>query len=54
MGTKLAIIKRLQEIQVLIIKADSAELNKLGVELAEIEKKLLNYTNHCGEIVERK
>ena len=54
MGIKLAIIKRLREIQVLIIKADSAELNKLGAELAEIEKKLLNYTSHCGQIVERK
>lgn len=37
------IIKRLHEIQMRIIKANEAELNKIGVELLEIEKKLMLY-----------
>ena len=41
MKTKL--IKRLHEIMLEIIKADDAELTKIAIELAEIEKKLLAY-----------
>lgn len=37
------IIKRLHQIQMQILKADEAELNKIGVELLEIEKKLMLY-----------
>jgi len=35
------IIKRLNEIIFEILKADEVELNKIGTELLEIEKKLL-------------
>ena len=38
------IIKRLHQIQMQILKVDDAELNKIGVELLEIEKKLMLYT----------
>lgn len=41
---KKQIIKRLHEIQMQIVKANEAELNKIGVELLEIEKKLMLYT----------
>jgi hypothetical protein len=41
---KRRIIKRLHQIQMQILKADEAELNKIGVELLEIEKKLMLYT----------
>ena len=41
---KKRIIKRLHQIQMQILKADDAELNKIGVELLEIEKKLMLYT----------
>ena len=37
------IIKRLQAIMIEIVKADDVELTKIGVELAEIEKKILTY-----------
>ena len=40
---KKRIIKRLHQIQMQILKADEAELNKIGVELLEIEKKLMLY-----------
>jgi hypothetical protein len=40
---KKRIIKRLHQIQMQILKADEAELNKIGVELIEIEKKLMLY-----------
>ena len=40
---KRKIIQRLHEIQMLIVKANDAELNKIGVELLEIEKKLMVY-----------
>lgn len=40
---KRKIIKRLHQIQMQILKADEAELNKIGVELLEIEKKLMLY-----------
>ena len=41
---KKKIIQRLHEIQMQILKADEPELNKIGVELLEIEKKLMTYT----------
>ena len=41
---KQKLIKRLQELQMLIITANDVELNKIGVELAEIEKKLITWT----------
>ena len=41
---KKKIINRLHEILVEIIKADNKELDKIGVELLEIEKKLMTYT----------
>ena len=40
---KKRIIKRLHQIQMQILKADEQELNKIGVELLEIEKKLMLY-----------
>ncbi|MBQ9731188.1 MAG: hypothetical protein IJV94_03715 [Bacilli bacterium] len=40
---KRKIIKRLHQIQMQILKADEVELNKIGVELLEIEKKLMLY-----------
>ena len=40
---KKRIIKRLHQIQMQILKADEQELNKIGVELIEIEKKLMLY-----------
>ena len=40
---KRKIIKRLHQIQMQILKADEAELNKMGVELLEIEMKLMLY-----------
>ena len=40
---KRKIIKRLHQIQMQILKADEPELNKIGVELLEIQKKLMLY-----------
>lgn len=40
---KKRIIRRLHQIQMQILKADESELNKIGVELLEIEKKLMLY-----------
>ena len=40
---KKRIIKRLHQIQMQILKVNDAELNKIGVELLEIEKKLMLY-----------
>ena len=40
---KIKLLKRLHEILLEIAKADDAGLNKIGAELAEIEKKLLEY-----------
>lgn len=37
------IIKRLNQIVLEILKADEVELNKIGAELLDIEKKLLMY-----------
>jgi hypothetical protein len=40
---KVKLVKRLHEIMLEIIKANDEELIKIGVELAEIEKKLMAY-----------
>lgn len=40
---KKAILKRLNEILLLITDANEKELDKIGIELLEIEKELLNY-----------
>lgn len=40
---KNAILKRLHEILLEIGKANGAELDKIGIELADIEKELLQY-----------
>lgn len=40
---KVKLIKRLHEIMLEIVKADDEDLIKIGVELAEIEKKLMAY-----------
>lgn len=40
---KVKLIKRLHEIMLEIIKANDEELIKIGVELADIEKKLMAY-----------
>lgn len=40
---KIKLIKRLHEIMLEIMKADDAELTKIGIELADIEKKLMAY-----------
>ena len=37
------ILKRLYKLQMEIVKANNKELDEIGVELAEIEKKLLKY-----------
>ena len=42
-GTKLLILKRLHEILSEIVKANDAQLDKIGAELAEIEKHLMTY-----------
>lgn len=42
---KQKILKKLHSLLIDIVKADNAELNKIGVELTEIEKKLISYTS---------
>jgi len=42
---KKKLVARLNEIIFEIMKADEAELNKIGVELLEIEKKIMVYNN---------
>ena len=37
------ILKRLHQLQMDIVKANDAELDKIGLELVEIEKQLLKY-----------
>ena len=37
------ILKRLHQLQMDIVKANDAELDKIGLELIEIEKQLLKY-----------
>jgi hypothetical protein len=46
---KKKIVKRLHEIIIEIINADEEQLNVLGAELLEIEKKLLKYTSNQKE-----
>lgn len=40
---KQKLIKRLQELMLQIITCNDEELNKIGVELAEIEKQLITW-----------
>ena len=40
---KAKLIKRLHQIILEIAKADDKQLDKIGIELADIEKKLLGY-----------
>ena len=42
---KMKLIKRLHQLLIEIAKADMHELDKIGVELAEIEKKILSLSN---------
>lgn len=42
---KAKILKRLHQLQMDILKANDAELDKIGLELIEIEKQLLQYQN---------
>lgn len=42
---KMKLIKRLHQLLIEIAKADMTELDKIGVELAEIEKKILSLSN---------
>lgn len=46
---KVKILKRLHELLIEIAKADDAHLDKIGSELAEIEKKLIEYRYRGGE-----
>lgn len=39
------IIKRLHELQLMILTANDKELDKIAIELTEIEKKLIEKTN---------
>ena len=43
MKTKL--LKRLHELLILIVNANDEELDKIGVELVDIEKKLMQYND---------
>lgn len=43
MKTKL--LKRLHELLILIVNANDEELDKIGVELVDIEKKLVQYND---------
>jgi hypothetical protein len=43
------ILKRLHEILLEIGRANDTELDKIGMELADIEKKLLAYRSERGE-----
>ncbi len=40
---KVRILKQLHQIMIDIVKANDKELDKIGVQLAEIEKMLINY-----------
>jgi len=42
---KVRILKQLHQIMIDIVKANDKELDKIGVQLAEIEKMLINYTS---------
>lgn len=42
---KKRLIKRLHQIMIEIVKADEVELNKIGAELLDIEKKLMLYNS---------
>lgn len=45
MKMKKRLIKRLHQIMIEIVKADEPELNKIGAELLDIEKKLMLYNS---------
>lgn len=47
---KQKILKKLHSLLIDIVKADNTELNKIGVELTEIEKKLISYISTSKEI----
>ena len=42
------ILKRLHQLQIAIIKANDKELDKIGLELIDIEKQLLLYNEEKG------
>jgi hypothetical protein len=42
------ILKRLHQLQIEIIKANDKELDKIGLELIDIEKQLLLYNEEKG------
>lgn len=42
---KAKLLKRLHELLILIVNANDEELNKIGVELVDIEKKLMQYND---------
>ena len=46
---KKKIMKRLHEILIEIVKANDADLDKIGAELVEIEKKLIGYKPKAPE-----
>ena len=50
---KAKILKKLYKLQMDILKANDAELDKIGLELIEIEKQLLKYQDKCkNEIID--
>jgi hypothetical protein len=51
---KRKIIKRLHQIQMQILRANDQELTKIGVELLEIEKKVMLYTQKQKTIIQDK
>ena len=46
---KKKIMKRLHEILIEIVKANDTDLDKIGAELVEIEKKLMGYKPKASE-----
>ena len=42
---KAKLLKRLHELLILIVNANDEELDKIGVELVDIEKKLMQYND---------
>lgn len=42
---KSKLLKRLHELLILIVNANDEELDKIGVELVDIEKKLMQYND---------
>lgn len=50
MNIKMKLVKRLNALLVEIVKANDSELDKIGVELAEIEKKLISLSSKKSNI----